>query len=217
MSVPLALSSFMSSTLFFAYGQAMSFQDQPQSGHQYYIAGTYAGIVQTFIETPLEHIKIKLQNQRTQKFTGPIQCTRHLYQEGGVRSLFKGFNVTMLRNAPSYGVYFATYEVFKKKLQMMTDMSLAISMFLAGGLGGVLSWVVIYPIDVVKTKIQSDAIQRPQFKSIKDCFIKTYRESGGKGFTKGLQTTLARTFIVSGVNFIGYEFTLKMLQSIQKG
>lgn len=32
---------------------------------------------------------------------------------------------------------------------------------LSGGLAGVLTWTVMYPVDYVKTKIQSDSLENP--------------------------------------------------------
>lgn len=216
MSLPLALSSVTSSTLFFGYGQARSLQNQNKSALDFYIAGTYAGILQTFIETPLEHIKIRLQSQYGKSLGGPIGCLKYINNQGGPFAVFKGLSATMLRNAPSYGVYFATYEIVKDSFPRNGDSASPLAMFIGGGLGGILSWAVIYPIDVIKTKIQSDDIRKPRYKNMKECAIMTYKEAGIQGFTKGLNTTLARTFVVSGVNFLGYEFTIKLLKHIQR-
>lgn len=212
MSAPLAMCSIMNSTLFFAYGQARSFQNNVCTPLSFYVAGTYAGIVQTFVECPIEHVKIRLQLLKERSnYRGPIECSRFLYRHNGIRSIYKGFNITMLRNASSYGVYFASYELVKLKLQMNKDSSTPFEMFVAGGVGGVLSWAVIYPLDVVKTRIQSDCLIKPKYIGIKDCIFKSYREEGLKAFFKGLNTTLARTFVVSGVNFLVYEFISSVL------
>lgn len=208
----MSLCSIMNSTLFFAYGQARSYQNNLCTPISFYIAGTYAGVVQTFIECPIEHVKIRLQliNEKS-RFKGPIKCIKYLYNHNGIVSIYKGFHITMLRNASSYGVYFAAYELVKIKLQKNKEISTPFEMFIAGGVGGVLSWAVIYPLDVVKTRLQGDLLLKPKYKGIKDCIYKSYREEGLKAFFKGLNTTLARTFVVSGVNFLVYEFVSSVL------
>jgi hypothetical protein len=48
--------------------------------------------------------------------------------------------------------------------------------FLAGGISGSASWLVSYPIDYVKTVIQSQQIENIQYKSAIYCAIKKYKE-----------------------------------------
>ena len=43
-------------------------------------------------------------------------CAKKLYKEGGIRSIYKGTAATALRDVPASGVYFATYDWFKKAL-----------------------------------------------------------------------------------------------------
>ena len=51
---------------------------------KYIIAGLFAGITQSFVDTPIENLKVK-------------QITNNIYDYRKVR-LFNGFGVTMLRN-----------------------------------------------------------------------------------------------------------------------
>lgn len=46
------------------------------------------------------------------------------------------------------------------------------SLILAGGLGGVAYWGPVYPADVIKSRIQVDDLQRPQYRGMLDCFSK---------------------------------------------
>jgi solute carrier family 25 carnitine/acylcarnitine transporter 20/29 len=52
----------------------------------------------------------------------------------------------------------------------------------------------IYPIDVIKSKIQTDALDptKRQYKGMIDCVRKTWSKEGWKGFTGGLGPTLIR-------------------------
>ena len=50
--------------------------------------------------------------------------------------------------------------------------------FLAGGVSGIVIWVVFYPIDVVKSRIQVDGmVGEVKYKGMVDCFKKSYTES----------------------------------------
>ena len=50
------------------------------------------------------------------KYNGTLDCVKKLYKEGGMRSIYKGTFATLARDVPASGVYFATYEWFKKAL-----------------------------------------------------------------------------------------------------
>jgi len=36
---------------------------------------------------------------------------------------------------------------------------------LSGGIAGVSTWTVMYPVDYVKTRIQSDSLSNPEYKN----------------------------------------------------
>ena len=73
--------------------------------------------------------------------------------EEGIRGLYKGFVVSVLRDVPSYAVYFGAYEYFKFLISgNHSENSFGVKI-LAGGLAGVASWGCIYPIDIIKTRI----------------------------------------------------------------
>ena len=72
----------------------------------------------------------------------------------------------------------------------------------SGGMAGLISWVIGYPVDFLKTKIQSQDLDNRKFKNAKDCFIRNYRRYGAKGFTRGLFTVSLRSFPVNAVGFI---------------
>lgn len=42
--------------------------------------------------------------------------------------------------------------------------------FIAGGIGGTMYWVFNYPVDYVKTLMQSDNLSNLKYKSTLDCF-----------------------------------------------
>ena len=157
----------------------------PPTLTQIFIAGSGSGIVNSFVSAPMELIKIRLQNQGLEthspslrermrrkkqpldtsrgaaglKYSGPLDCTRQIYKAEGVGGLYRGFWVTMVRETPSYGAYFASYEVLCRWLAPEgTDPKelSGVRLMLAGGLGGIIGWATTYPIDVVKTIIQSE-------------------------------------------------------------
>lgn len=73
--------------------------------------------------------------------------------------------------------------------------------FLAGGIAGVTSWLFSYPLDYVKTVIQSQHLEDIKYKGMWDCTVQKYREEGIKTFFKGYGITMLRSFPVNGIGF----------------
>ena len=75
--------------------------------------------------------------------------------------------------------------------------------FFAGGMTGVLSWMAIIPLDVVKSRIQADDPVNPKYNGMIDTFQKLYKEGGIRVFRRGLLIMSLRAFPVNGATFLG--------------
>lgn len=187
---------------------------------QYYAAGAFAGVSNTVLSSPIEHIRIRLQTQphgANRLYNGPIDCVRKLSAHQGVLGgVYRGTAVTFLREAQAYGVWFTTFEYLmntdaKRNNIKREDIStLKVAMY--GGLAGEMLWLSSYPFDVVKSKMQTDGFgEKMQYKSMRDCFAKTYRLEGLGGFWRGIGPTLLRAMPVSAGTFATVEVTMRMI------
>lgn len=57
---------------------------------------------------------------------------------------------------------------------------------LAGGNAGLVFWVVLYPIDTLKSRMQGDSLINPKYKNLLHAYRLTVREEGFKALFKGL-------------------------------
>lgn len=80
--------------------------------------------------------------------------------------MYSGFVSTLLREAVGLGVYFTTYDILMSKLNADGDAPALSTALLAGGISGVLTWTAMYPLDFVKTLIQSDSIEKPRHRGM---------------------------------------------------
>jgi len=177
-----------------------------------FYAGVVTGALLSFVSSPVEFTKIQMQMQNTgttskvkDSFTGPFHVLNHFYKREGIKGTMRGFNITLLRDTPSYGVYFYLYayvlETLRPVGQSKNDISIVNSL-VAGGICGCTSWAMIYPIDVVKSRIQSEGFKpHGKYHSSADVFRECYRDGGYKTFTRGLGVTLVRAFPVNAAVF----------------
>lgn len=113
-------------------------------------------------------------------------------------------------------VYFGTYECMRELLHpgcRKNGQESVSTMLVSGGLAGSLSWLVCYPMDVVKSRLQAQGAggARPQYAGIMDCIRTSARQEGMQVFWRGLNASLARAFLVNGAIFSAYEMSLRYL------
>jgi uncharacterized membrane protein len=111
----------------------------------------------------------------------PIEYYKIQKQINGVypKKLPVGFGTTYVRETIALNCYFNTYNYLEPK----------IGIFLGGGIAGSLSWLLSYPIDTLKTRVQSGLTFQQAFEK--------------KKLYKGLELALIRGFIVNGFGFLG--------------
>jgi hypothetical protein len=105
------------------------------------------------------------------------------------KKLPTGFGTTFIRETIALNCYFNTYNYLEPK----------IGVFLSGGISGSLSWLLSYPFDTLKTRIQSGL-------TFKQAFEK-------KQLFKGLELALIRGFIVNGFGFFGASLITKYIDN----
>ncbi|KAK0725405.1 mitochondrial carrier domain-containing protein [Lasiosphaeris hirsuta] len=187
---------------------------------QYYAAGAFAGVANSVISGPIEHVRIRLQTQphgAGRLYAGPLDCVRKLSAQGGVLGgLYRGEAVTVIREAQAYGVWFLAFEwlmnadAARNKVDRKQVPAYKVAFY--GGLAGEALWLASYPFDVVKSKMQTDGFGKDQrYKTMRDCFAQTFRAEGARGFWKGIGPTLLRAMPVSAGTFAVVEATMRAI------
>ncbi|KAK1056950.1 carrier protein ymc1 [Friedmanniomyces endolithicus] len=194
---------------------------KPLTYTQYYAAGAFAGVANTLLSSPIEHIRIRLQTQphgAGRLYAGPLDCIRQLSRSPNIPlGLYRGTAVTLLREAQAYGFWFLTFEylmqsdVARNKITRKEVPTWKIAFY--GGLAGEALWISSYPFDVVKSKMQTDGLKvgEQRYKSMRDAFAQTYRQEGLGGFWRGIGPTLLRALPVSAGTFATVELVMRMI------
>lgn len=189
------------------------------------LASCGAGFVATAVVTPVERVKVAMQSGQT-AYKSTIDCVVSLVKTGGIANgLYKGFTATVLREVPSYGFYFLSYEVAKKAFLKPNQDPSSLSpvlLALSGGIAGIMAWLPIYPIDVIKSRIQAQSgsgnsgnsgNSGKMYNGVIDCAVQSYKKEGMAVFFRGLTPTIARAFPCHAAVFFGYEMTLRLTSS----
>lgn len=208
MSSPMAGVALVNAVVFGVYGYSQKRLGDDIWAHG--ASGALAGAVQSIISSPIELAKTRLQIQGESGgralYKGPVDCLRQLLRVEGFRGAFRGLGSTILRDAPGFGVYFASYE------QMLrAGASGPASLMAAGGLAGVFSWMACYPMDVLKSRLQVDGMRGPRrYKGLLDCAVQSYRQEGLAVFTRGLNSTLLRAFPTNAAIFTVVTWVIRL-------
>uniref|UniRef100_A0A8C5MZK4 Mitochondrial glutamate carrier 1 n=1 Tax=Leptobrachium leishanense TaxID=445787 RepID=A0A8C5MZK4_9ANUR len=202
------------------------------------LAGCGAGTCQVIVTTPMEMLKIQLQDAGrlaaqkklmaaqansvvTESVPRPtaMQISRELLRSKGIAGLYKGLGATLLRDVPFSMIYFPLFANLNKLGQKTPDeKSPFIVSFAAGCAAGSTAAVAVNPCDVIKTRLQSlqRGVNEDTYSGIIDCARKIWRSEGPAAFLKGAYCralVIAPLFgIAQVVYFIGIgEFLLGFL------
>ncbi|XP_061359574.1 mitochondrial arginine transporter BAC2-like [Gastrolobium bilobum] len=224
MCLPLVSVTFQNALVFQTYAvlsrafdSSVSAKDPP-SYKSVALGGVGTGALQSLLLSPVELVKIRLQLQNTGKLTepqkGPASVVKSIWKKEGLRGVYRGLGITMMRDIPSHGFYFWTYEYMREQFHpgcRKSGQESLNTMLIAGGLAGVASWICCYPFDVIKTRLQAQTLSSLKYSGIFDCFKKSIKEEGYVVLWRGLGTAVARAFLVNGAIFSAYEITLRLL------
>lgn len=169
------------------------------------LAGCGAGTCQVIVTTPMEMLKIQLQDagrleaQRklmpetvtagtVTKSPTAMQLTRELLREKGIAGLYKGLGATLLRDVPFSIIYFPFFanlnNIGKRGAEGPAPFYVS---FLSGCLAGSTAAVAVNPVDVIKTRLQSlnRGSTEDTYSGVVDCIRKIMANEGPTAFLKG--------------------------------
>ena len=175
----------------------------PSAATPVFVGGCVGGLAQAFVASPLELAKV-----RRQLFQAPPQ----------LRLLGSGFAATVHRDVIPHGVWFLAYD--RAKAAFSTENAPAddpTAPVAAGAVAATVAWLVGYPADLLKTRIQGSATPLSLSRAARELIA---REPPGLGnavaaLYRGLGLKLLRAVPSSMVNFGVYEWTKGKLERMR--
>ncbi|OMJ20507.1 putative mitochondrial carrier [Smittium culicis] len=189
------------------------------SPSQLFFSGAVAGLANSVVSGPVEHIRTRLQVQSAitspslanshSHYTGTFDAIRKIYSAHGLAGIYKGQAPTLLREIFGYGFYFMAYEYLVQREISITgtqrDQISSSKICLFGSAAGFSMWLTCFPIDTIKSKIQTDAFKgsnQAKYNGILDCLNKTIKADGIAGLFRGITPCLLRAAPANASTFI---------------
>lgn len=167
-----------------------------------------------------------------------FQAAANIYRTfGGIKGFYMGFPLHMMRDTFGTALYFGFYDSIRalvtrhskkdsRGMPSLYGIPGPVVSFLSGSSAGILSWIILYPVDLIKTKVQRDALAgMPRQFTGWQVFLHMIKERPPieqQGKEKGPKDTLVRRFLrlyrglgVSALrSFISHGLTWTLIESI---
>lgn len=207
-------------------------RDKPKSNFavDFLLGGVSAAISKT-TTAPIERVKLLLQTQDAnkaliesgRKYTGIVDCFTRVAREEGVKALWRGNFVNVLRYFPTQALNFAFKDYYKglfgrhdadKNFWKFFGSNVA-----SGGAAGATSLCFVYSLDMARTRLAADVGKSPaerQFSGLTDCLSKLYKADGFRGLYRGFGVSVAGIIPYRAAYFGLFDTGKRKLTWVQK-
>lgn len=181
------------------------------------VCGAASGIPVTFIITPFELLKCRIQvlsgqlpaNSLISKKQSSIDMLRAALKADGPLSLYRGITGTFVREVAGGAVWFGVYEALSRKIvkfrntekNATKDSLLFPELFASGAVAGIACSLFTSPPDVIKCIQQTYLRPISSYQVTKDLL----KFEGFKGLYRGIGVSLIRTSFSSGFTLALYD------------
>ncbi|KAG5498617.1 hypothetical protein JKF63_02903 [Porcisia hertigi] len=196
------------------------------------LAGGLCGLVGSYVSSPFQMVKIRLQSQRNTivtahgsvltkatigeqyDYVGVRDAFRNIYSAGGLRALWKGSHIAAQRTFVGSAAQLTAYDLAKPKLCEATgwaasDMRVHLCSAIVSALCVVLA---MNPLDVVMTRSFNHRVGEPAVYSsnLAAATWKIYRVEGVRGLYKGSLALFSRSAPHNITTFVTLEYLRKL-------
>ncbi|KAJ8078874.1 hypothetical protein PM082_013158 [Marasmius tenuissimus] len=150
------------------------------------ISGAMSGALISFGSAPFELVKVRRQLEYTiaaskglhlEKAPGTLEAVKEIFKSNGLPGLYTGFRLHFIRDTSGTALYFLEYDGMRHLLGRQRNgeqgptppwlpIPASLVPFVCGSFAGVTSWALIYPLDVVKTKVQQRALAGERYRGV---------------------------------------------------
>lgn len=205
------------------------------------LVGTLSAMPATVISYPFDIIRTRLIGQsptllctktkQSSKYTGISSAMKEITSKEGCRAVYKGLSVAIFTIPMYSGLSLCIYNVTTPyvlphvtkidsiRIPFLSDTTVGI----LGGLSGIITKTIIYPLDTVKKRLQIQGFSEgrqgmgitPRYEGFCNCLTTVYRMEGlYKGLYKGWVPGIIKAFVSKGVYFMILERSLYLIDHL---
>ncbi|XP_010773706.1 mitochondrial brown fat uncoupling protein 1 [Notothenia coriiceps] len=173
------------------------------------LAGCTTGAMAVSFAQPTDVVKVRFQAQVNldgvaRRYTGTMQAYKHIFQNEGMRGLWKGTLPNITRNALVNCTELVTYDLIKEAILKHNLLSDNLPCHFVSAFGaGFVTTVIASPVDVVKTRYMNSP--PGLYKSAINCSWIMMTKEGPSAFYKGFVPSFLRLGSWNVVMFVTFE------------
>jgi len=224
-----------------------AFLDQGGEAHQPMraaLCGALATLAHDSVITPMDVVKQRLQMGR---YLGALDCVSSIYRSEGIGAFYRSLPTTLAMNVPYMGLLVASNESLKRMMNLEglgSSLASAPWYFVTAGLSGAVAAAVTLPLDVVKTRLQTQGMMvqplghscclgtassassapwaaaassppsAPRYRGLIETVQAIGKEQGARGFWRGLGPRVMLAMPSAAICWGTYETTRAVLTRI---
>ncbi|KAI0396215.1 amino acid transporter arg-13 [Xylariaceae sp. FL0594] len=191
-----------------------------------WFTGAFAGAFTSFVLTPIELVKCKVQVPASVDGVAPkvpsvMSVIRDVYKHEGIRGFWHGQMGTFLREAGGCAAWFGSKETTTKMFHLLNERSATTQMekdvlatealplwqqAIAGAFAGMSYNFLFFPADTIKSRMQTSPVGgNRQNRTFMEEGRALWKQSGLRGFYRGCGITVLRSAPSSAFIFIVFD------------
>lgn len=177
------------------------------------VSSLVVGLFTSITMNPLELIRIKaVSPEYSQTMASSMKAARHIIKSHGLMALQKAYIYACAREVFFHVAFYHTYESTKDFFAKRQRPGLGLVM--ASLVASPVAWMIVYPIDSIKTNLQGDSFSNPKWTG--SSFLRHLKEQNNLlSLYRGLPSIVFRSAIVNLIFLVSWEKSLDWLQRLE--
>lgn len=189
-----------------------------------FVCGAVAGGVATATTYPLDLLRTRFAAQGRERVYHSLRaCIRDIYRSEGPHGYFRGLGAGVGQVVPYMGLFFANYETLRVPLAQL-HWAFGSGDAVAGVLAGILAKTGVFPLDLVRKRLQVQGPSReryvyqniPVYKGVTSTLRAIVRQEGWRGLYGGLTVSLVKAAPASAITMWTYGRALNVLSELDR-
>ncbi|CAD7702330.1 unnamed protein product [Ostreobium quekettii] len=181
-------------------------------GHLF--AGAMAGVTSRTATAPLETLRLRGMTGAIPLGLSPMDAAKSLVEQSGWRALYRGNLTNVLRSAPQKALDFFAFDAYKTALASAVPAG-PLHSLTAAGLAGATSNFILYPLEVVRSRLTVDATAR--YRGVADALVRIVREEGAPALYRGVGPSVLAIIPEAAITYGLFDLLKKSYTKLSAG